>query len=720
MNSHKVVLSALATLTLLFLGAAAMSLWRDLEIASDPGLLKSGPSQPKYVPQFLDIPVIQTGMIAVRTVKLRQLSFQIDTFSPNSISLTRDGEAVPFIMDPQIEDGTLYFYGEANRSDFEPTAVYRLQVGQGTTIQTRDAAPTGEGTAVGTFHHRWQQPSSELAQVSSDNKWLGQRLLAPHQLDITLEQLQASGGPAQLIIQPMLNTEANANPDHHLNIAFNNQEIASQDWNGLQQEQIVIDVPENVLLPLSNNTITISTSEDTGAIAESVYINSVDLYYERTLALRGQPLIFQSDAENVTLNINNEKFLILDITDPSAPVQLTNMRQNGDEITFAGSGTGARYMALYPYTAQEPILRVSPNWNSILKQSERGADYIAIVPELPEFLEAVQPLLDYRQEQGLRVTAVSLDQIYDEFAAGHHSPTAIRDFLAFAATNWQPPAPKFILLVGDASIDTHNQTNGKNSNLIPTHLYPNNNDSYQTSDTWFVMLDADATPDIAIGRFPAQTASQVAEMVAKTINYEQRNNQNWQSRALFVADDETQFNTTSNQLAQNLEANGYDIYKLAMTENDNIHDEIIGALSEGVGLLSYTGHGQEQYWGDEATFHAQDGAMLTDSGHYPILTTFTSNNGAFGSPTIDSLAESLLWVENGGIVAAIALSDYTNETDQLHLADQFYQQLFLNPSQTIGEALMDAKTAVSTDPSLTDTIHAIHLLGDPALVLQRP
>jgi hypothetical protein len=720
MNPHKVVLSTLAVLTILFLGAAAMSFWSEITLSREPDVLKSGPSHSKFIPYFVDIPVTETGVIAVRASTLHQLNFQFAAFSQEFLTLTHDGVSVPFLMDPSLQYGTLFFYGQASESDLEPTAVYRLQIGKGAAIQTQKAAPTGTGTDVGIFHHRWQQASTQLAQVSSNNLWLGQLLLAPHQWQLSLEQLQSTSKAATISLQVWSNTEDSANPDHHLELLINDQPIESWYWDGVQETQLIAEVPENVLRPLNANIITISTPGDTGAIAESVYINQIDLFYERELTLRGRPLRFESAAENITMHVNDTQFLILNITDPTTPTRVTNYQQAGSEVTFSSSEPGSRYLALYPYSALEPRLRVSPDWRSRLQQTERGADYIAIVPEHDGFQNAIQPLLAYREAQGLRVTAVSLDQIYDEFAAGEHSPAAIREFLTYAATNWQPPAPRFVLLVGDASYDIHAQTSGKNKNIIPTYLYPNSSDTYQISDAWFVMLDGDNAPDMAIGRFPAQTFSQVEEMVYKTIAYELDGDDNWQSRALFVADDELQFNTASNILAQKLEGNGYDIYKLYMTEDDDIHYDIIGALSKGVGLVNYTGHGQEAYWGDEAVFHVQDSGMLANSGRFPILTAFTCNNGAFGSPTIDSLAEGLLWVENGGVVAAIAAADNRDATHHLQLADHFFQQQFLHQAPTLGEALMAAKTAVSTNPSLQDTIHAVHLLGDPALVLQRP
>jgi hypothetical protein len=54
----------------------------------------------------------------------------------------------------------------------------------------------------------------------------------------------------------------------------------------------------------------------------------------------------------------------------------------------------------------------------------------------------------------------------------------------------------------------------------------------------FSLDDKDDRPDMAVGRIPAQTAEQVADVVAKTLAYEQDPvAPEWSGRALFVADD---------------------------------------------------------------------------------------------------------------------------------------------------------------------------------------
>jgi hypothetical protein len=320
----------------------------------------------------------------------------------------------------------------------------------------------------------------------------------------------------------------------------------------------------------------------------------------------------------------------------------------------------------------------------------------------------------------MAVSALPLSQVFDEFGYGRQTPAAIRDFLAYAMTEWEP-APRFALLVGDASYDINNFSNGENSNILPTYLVFTEFAGYVASDTWFTIFDDETlTPEIAIGRFPAQTVEQLETMVSKTISYETTTDQDWLGRALLVADDEPAFDEASEDLAEELSAIGYETQKLYMTENENVNDDIVSALNQGVGIINYVGHGSIQVWGDESVFDTEDADSLFNGQRLPIFTTFTCLNGYFNHPDVDALAETLLRAEDGGVVASVAPSGRSLTAQQLPLAEVFFQSLFSGDAETLGEALLFSKIAGADNANLRDVIHTFNLLGDPALHFQTP
>ena len=719
LTAHYIVLATLAGLTLLFLGAA-YKMWGEglVEIRE----LKKGPSSSRQIPRFVNLTVQETGIVGVSAARLRQVNLQFDHLSAEELDLTQNGRPVPFYVDGEGAEATLYFYGLAITSTLEAPAVYRLSQGQGVTMQQRNARPDGPGDAVALLRYRWEENSTFLAQAEGD-LWLGRLLLAPAAWDLLLGDIEPSGGPGNLWVRIWSSNEDSPDPDHHLEIRLNGHDLLSWYWDGIRAETLALPVNAGLLQADDLNTLTISTPGDTGAVGEAVYVDWIQLEYEGEVSAGEGQVWFSSSAANVQVKDAGEQLLLFDVTDDKAPVALVNFKYENGAIDFAGSGRDSHYFALEAHQAIQPVISVAPTWATSLRRADRGADYVAIVAEVDGFSAAVQPLLDYRRQQGMRVTAVSLDQIFSEFGHGQRTPQAIRDFLAYAAAYWQPPAPRFVLLVGDGTYDLHNHGNGKNQNLLPTYLVQTDS-GHVSSDTWFTLYGQQPAPAIgpmaAIGRLPAQTAQQLGMMVDKTIAYERNAGSAWQRHALFVAADHPRFQTVSEELAGMLDGNGYRVHQLTVRHNEDSHYDIMSALNKGVGIVNYVGYGSEQVWSDENTFQTADAAMLVNSGRLPVFTTFTCLNGAFSHPEIDSLAESLLWVENGGIVAAVAPAARATMEHQLQLADLFYQELLSGDSETLGEALTLAKAAALDDPAFGDAVHAVHLLGDPALRVHLP
>jgi hypothetical protein len=187
-----------------------------------------------------------------------------------------------------------------------------------------------------------------------------------------------------------------------------------------------------------------------------------------------------------------------------------------------------------------------------------------------------------------------------------------------------------------------------------------------------------------------------------------------------VADNEPYFDRAQERLESSFAAGGYNIHDLHMSENDDIHYNIISAINRGVGIVNYTGFGSETGWSDGSVFRAEDAGMLANENRLPILTAFTCQSGTFTDPFRDSMAEQLLWVEDGGIVASVGTTARTNTHSGLALAELFYRYLLDGRTQTLGEALALTKTAVHDDPALETAVYNYNLLGDPALRLHRP
>ncbi|MCA9934057.1 MAG: hypothetical protein H6662_09180 [Ardenticatenaceae bacterium] len=722
--NRMLILSVLASLTIIFLvGAAAFAFVGELDIFHESVAgLKVRPFPKGDIPNGLRLTVYESGIAAVTSRDLQAANMRFDTLSADELSLTREGRSVPFYVQGSGTDATLYFFAQAITNTLEAPAVYLLTLGQGSAMQQKKAAPTGSGSSLVQQQYFWEENSTFLTHTNGDDIWLGPLLLAPEEWTLDLSSISPSGGAGALTIRLWSSTQDVPNPDHHLQVLLNGRQLANWYWDGVQQETITLPLDEGVLDAAGANILTLRTPGDTGAAGEALYLDWIRLQYETQVTTGSKQVLFTSSASNVLVHNADASLMIFDVTDENAPLLLQHAGLEGTDLTFAG--TGQVYVVLRPNQAVRPTISAAPVWKDSLRRSERGADYIAIVADVDGFAEALELLLVYRQEQGLRVTAVSLQQIYDEFGYGQQSPAAIRHFLTYATQNWMSPAPRYVLLVGDASYDvpTAPGAHVASGNLLPTSLVPISYNGYVASDTWFALEDS-SVPQMAIGRFPVQTVAELMTMVNKTIAYETApvNDRDWPDSALLVADDdEPIFDSQSDTLSAELKANGYSVHDLHMTDNDNIRYEIVSAINQGVGFLNYVGHGNERVWGDEFVFHIDDVRMLKNGGRLPVFTTFTCSNGAFALPDTDSLAEALLRADNGGAVAVIAPSGRMPASHTPPLAQYFYSALLDGGAETVGDAFLAMKSAEVDEPYNMDVLHLVNLLGDPALHIRKP
>ena len=714
---RRTILTILALMTFVFLGLALYTFFGN-PLRREPLAAQTLPLGD--APQALRLTVYDSGIAAVTLRELRGTDLPFDQLSADSLQLTRDGELVPFYVAGEGSDATLYFFAQAITRSVEAPAVYWLAPERGKTMSQRDGSPQTTGTNRGVQWQHWEENTNFHALATGSDIWLGANVFAPGSLEVALRDIQSTGGPATLTVRVWSSNQSPAHPDHHMKVWLNDQELANHFWDGIKEVTLSLEVPAGVLNPRGNRVI-LDVPGDTGAAGESIYLDWIHLEYESELNIARRQVHFRSDAPNIHVLGAGEDSMVFDVTEPDSPVLLINTEHSDNSLSFAGHGPGSKYVALNPRNAIRPIISRVPQWEASLRDHDQGADYIAIVPDNEGFEETLQPLLEHRQAQDLRVVAVSLQQIYDEFAHGRATPDAIRNFLRYTSERWEPPAPQYVLLAGDATYDPQNYTGGRNRNLIPTPMVYTQFAGYVASDVWYTIFDtSESLPQMAIGRLPAQTSAQLDVMVQKTIRYEENVTSDWLRRALLVADDESRFNNVSDWLADELSTRGYAPQKLYMTENEEIRDAIISALNHGVGIISYAGHGGIEVWGDETVLKTEDTSMMRNGDRLPLFTTFTCLNGYFQHPDVDALAETLLWTEGGGIVAAVAPSGRTFTAQQVPFTNRFYTQLIHGDVSTVGAVLQQAKIAVVSEIGLDEIVHPFNLLGDPALRFQPP
>jgi len=333
-----------------------------------------------------------------------------------------------------------------------------------------------------------------------------------------------------------------------------------------------------------------------------------------------------------------------------------------------------------------------------------GADLVIISHR--KFLRQLAPLSAYHERQGLKVAVVDVEDLYDEFRFGSHSPEAIKAFLARARMQWRP-APRYVLLAGDATSDPRNYLGAPSRDFVPTKTI--DTQFLETaSDDWFADFDSDGVPEMAVGRLPVRTAAEAVAVVDKIIGYEQAPPAMGRE-ALLVSD--TGFESANESLRMLLPGTT----PVAMVNRRDgptdvaVRDRVLAALNRGPSVVNFYGHGSVDLWTGAGLLRAADASRLTNYGHLSLFVMMTCLNGYFIEPRAQSLAEALLRAPGRGAVAVWASSGLTAPGDQIRANEELFRQLAAADSPRLGDAMVRAKSVVG-DPDVRRTWI---LFGDP-------
>jgi len=426
-------------------------------------------------------------------------------------------------------------------------------------------------------------------------------------------------------------------------------------------------------------------------------IESVRLTYPHRMTADGNALkVAVTGGSTVAIDgFTTAAIRALDVTDPAQPVAV--------EVTVSGSGASRTASLVAPYTGTRTILvvgdprvlapaQIVPNRTSRWNETTNSADLVIISPRA--LAPAADPLKVKRDSQGVATNVIDVEDVYDEFGFGVRSTDAIRAFLLHSRT-WSR-APKYVLLLGDASFDPRNYLGLGTWDLIPTRMLPTT-EMKTASDDWFSDFADNDLPQIAIGRLPARTVAQAQLMINRIANRDTTGN----TRVAFVSDaTEAYFNQSAHSLATLVPADLPTTFDFAP----------VAADFESL-LTTYIGHGSIELWA-AGSFTGTAASNLTNT-KLPVLVGMTCLNAFFHDLYQVSMAEAFLTNPNGGAVAVWTSSSLTFPEPQMDLAHEFFRQAFA-ASTTIGDAAIRAKTATNDH----DVRRSWILLGDPSMKLR--
>ena len=667
---------------------------------------------------------IFTETEGIYQISLSQLGWE--GVDPTNLQLTFQGETQPL----WTNHDTIFFYSEPPNNSFTTKNFYILSKNGSNSWQPNTTYSSSEHTQTTAYSVTKHIEENQNYQPKSlDSPWLDQKIIAPQTITIPITLDAVSTGAGKLQVRLWGQTQTHLSPDHHIQLSLNGHQIADQTWDGQTAQTITAPIPANALIT-GENILEITAPGDTEAAVDIVFLDWVEITYQRETQPQGDVLIFAGEDTPLWLGGFKSAPTVFDVTDPQ---QLSPVDSTPDEPTFTGE-PGHRYVAVGPQGYLSPA-GISPlALNPDLTSPTTNGDYLAIGPT--HLLAELEPLLEHRQKQGLRIMSIPLEAVYDQFGDGFPHPLAIRSFLQYAVQNWETP-PRYVLLVGDATYDPLGYKFSTEGHLLPTFPVNTQYGGQTGSDIPLAQLDdasEDPWPDLAIGRIPARTPEQVQIFVEKTLAYENTPpDSSWSSHIFAVADgQEASFSENAQTFLDyfsDYSSDNYQTTLLAPQAGDTTAaQEIEAVFEEGAFLTAYFGHGSVQMWGKDKLFTTENAAELENEGRLPIVLNFTCLAGLFTHPTVESLAESLLWNPRGGAVAVLAPSSLTLPDSQSSLSGALAQGIISPPgdiahagdASRLGDVILQAWRQVPSDDAHSlDVMQTFMLFGDPALVIER-
>lgn len=618
---------------------------------------------------------------------------------------------IPVSFRPIVADGlhlnagdAIEFYGHGIDTKFSDTRHYWVTLGSGSpallTPQTA-SAPGDAGTSFAetlNIHERLYYFSG--LKNGSAEKFFGPQVPSTGLTRIfstpALDLLSSSSSTLEVAVQCL------TPGPHSISVRLNGVVLGTMSGVNTTLLVKVFSVPTGLLLTGDNNVVLTAQS---GA---EVDVESYQrLTYPRRFVGLGAPLRFTAPGGTAVHldDFDLETTRVFDITNPELVHELHLVadpaNQSGSVLNVPSSSDVRTLYAFRPSDEVAPLdvqYNAGSQWHAFA-----GAQLVIIAHS--SLLESVQPLVQQRQNEGLTVAVIDVQDIYNEFSFGEKDAGAIRDFLQYASRNWAL-APRYVLLVGGATYDPRDYLNNPGLDLVPTNLIETV--FLETaSDGAFVDFSSAGGTNIAIGRWPVTSPADAALVVDKTLK---RVPLTSRSSILLVHDSDgtTSFSKASAKVAAAVSPWSTKEIARGSGPDATIHDAVIAAMRSGPAALDYQGHGAEDFW-DGNILSDGDSAALADAGQSMLFSAATCFNGYFVDIGRASLAQTLLLTEGGGAWAAWASSGMTSPTEHSQLSSDLLESAVVD-GLTLGEASLRAKSTI-TDPDIRSTFH---LFGDPS------
>jgi hypothetical protein len=619
----------------------------------------------------------------------------------------------------------LIFYAGALRNNYTTTNVYWLVDG------TNTAPAYVDGGSPAAVSATWYLAATnceqdlycryELGTNPDSNYWYWANLVASHPLrgtfnvTVPLDALGNTNTLAQITVRVCGSTTTTNTVGVVVNGTTNAAWVGA--WPGAVPAFFTFNVPAN-LLNVGNNTIEFVAL---GTPLTQWWLDGFLLEFPRPyVAVAGALQCSANSNPVVTMTgFNNNLITVLDVSQPLAPVVVTNLlvETNGGQwqASFMPASGNASYSVAQSGSLLTP-LALEAVWPLNLASPTNRAACVIIAPAVLQ--NSANALASYRNAQGLVTRVIPLEAIYNEFNGGLCEPEALCTFLAQANSTWQLP-PAYVVLAGNGTYDYRNLL-GMNDNLVPP-LMIMTLDGLTASDSEFGDLGGTSAPQIAVGRLPATNSVQLDAMINKIMAYEALppppTNQ-----ALLVADfaDPQAGDFPDEILAvQGIVTPDFQTTTVLPSTATQMHNQVLASLNTVEDLMCYLGHGASTQFGSSTPGYLSiaDLGALNNGARLPFIVGITCLAGSFAQPGSVCLGQTFVSATNSGAIAVLSASGFSIDYEAVELNWSLMTSLSDGSTGRLGDFVRSAMADYNQTPHYTPS-GMFNLMGDPALRLR--
>jgi hypothetical protein len=543
-------------------------------------------------------------------------------------------------------------------------------------------------------------------------------------------------------------------PDHKAKIFLSGQLLGEQIWDGANEIIFQSDVDltqfgiydENSFQVFCYGDIAPDPCNPENPITDEIRVNWFEIEYWRSHRADSNNFYFLSppgESGNIRFNVYNWNKDDMKIFIPQRNEIITNPQFTHDpwlSTLFVVNLTPAEQLEFFcaaeDYFHSPDSIRRNIN-NDDLRNTANGADYIIITHEK---LTTIAARLAALRENNFpdtsivnpRIKVVQVQQIYNEFSGGLLDPYAIKDFIKYAFYNWQPPAPTYLVLIGDMSSDYRKLLPDSRENFIPSIPFHAITYGEAASDNGFAAVEGnDIVPDLAVGRISCETVEEGNILIDKIENYPADNSKEWKQNVLLFASgqndiDEAYFNFNDASLFiddEYVRKHGFTSTNVFRYPTKERHFPFEGdgtdmrkAINEGGILANYYGHGGGFQW--DLVFNNDDIYLLENGGKLPFITSVTCYTAHFED--LDVFGEQFNKAAGKGSIAFWGGSALTFWPAGRNMNEDAYRRILEEKNYIIGKVAAETKAAAGLGNIIESQIALLTLLGDPVLKLAFP